>query len=162
MALIKCKACSREVSKSADKCPHCGEPLKRKPIGFFGAIVFIGLFVVLGTIISGQSSTAPKTSATPAPKITADCSIQDGRKKAIQKLIDQGYWQKIERPGDMTRVSVMPLFTESTTLDDKKSFISVASAYDVCMGGNGTVRIIDAMNGKDLGYFSEYGLNWKE
>ena len=31
--LITCPACQRQVSTNADRCPHCGEPIKR---GFLG------------------------------------------------------------------------------------------------------------------------------
>jgi hypothetical protein len=33
MALIKCPACSKEVSDQADTCPACGQPIRR---GFLG------------------------------------------------------------------------------------------------------------------------------
>lgn len=30
MALIKCSECGREISDSAESCPHCGKPLSSK------------------------------------------------------------------------------------------------------------------------------------
>lgn len=33
MALIRCPNCNKEASTEADRCPHCGHPIKR---GFFG------------------------------------------------------------------------------------------------------------------------------
>ena len=32
MALIKCPECNKEVSDCAEACPHCGYPLKKKPV----------------------------------------------------------------------------------------------------------------------------------
>ena len=32
MALIKCPECNKEVSDYAEACPHCGYPLKKKPV----------------------------------------------------------------------------------------------------------------------------------
>jgi hypothetical protein len=48
-ALIKCKACDRDVSPKAASCPHCGEPVappkeKQTATGLLAAII-IGLFV---------------------------------------------------------------------------------------------------------------------
>ena len=42
MALIKCKECNREISKSAKTCPSCGA--KNKQTGFFTKLV-LGLIV---------------------------------------------------------------------------------------------------------------------
>lgn len=33
MKLVQCPACHKEVSSEADKCPSCGQPIKR---GFLG------------------------------------------------------------------------------------------------------------------------------
>lgn len=159
MALSKCKACGHEVSKRADKCPNCGEPLKRRSIGCLGAILIIGVALVIGAMMS-MEGTDKSTVATPAPKQTADCSKQADRQAFMQKMINEGYWQKTERPATLLRVHVMLPFL-ALTMDDKKSFLSVASAYDLCTGGEGMITIIDAITGKDIGRFDEYGLHMK-
>ena len=56
MAIIKCPECKREISDQADKCPHCGYPLRNKfetnkPMNsvlgiVLGAIFFIASFVL--------------------------------------------------------------------------------------------------------------------
>ena len=37
--LMNCPSCEKEVSKSANNCPHCGEVLRKPKRGFFGKIV---------------------------------------------------------------------------------------------------------------------------
>jgi len=45
MALINCKECNQEISSKAEKCPHCGCPIKKK-------ISFTGCFMVLLGLIT--------------------------------------------------------------------------------------------------------------
>jgi uncharacterized protein len=52
MALIKCKACDKEVSKNATSCPGCGEPIldKEKQLGIFvfkfcGALFLVAMML---------------------------------------------------------------------------------------------------------------------
>jgi len=163
MSLVKCKSCGHEVSKKAEKCPNCGEPQKRKSVGCMGAVGIIVLAVVFAAVFvqkTGKNSSGTG-STTPAAKqaVKLDCSIQDDRKELIQKMISQGYWEKVNRPATLMTISVMPLFMASATLDDKKKLVSVVSAYDRCTGGDGLIVIVDAMNGKRLGTFGDYGLD---
>jgi predicted nucleic acid-binding Zn ribbon protein len=85
MALVACKECGREVSKSAKKCPHCGAKLK---MGFFAKVglTFLGLFFI-GSVFSyiansGKPETRnAETHATEKRKPTlsdliADCQVQ--------------------------------------------------------------------------------------
>lgn len=79
MGLTKCKACGHEVSKNAAKCPSCGEPLKRKPLGCGGAIAFVFLFVVI--LVAIGSINAPdsgysKTATTPPARTAAKPQVQ--------------------------------------------------------------------------------------
>jgi len=159
MRLTRCKACGHYVSKIAGKCPRCGEPMKRKTIGYGGAI---GLLVLVGVLAAIVINKWELSSPASMPKITADCTLQAGRKAFIQKKVEEGYWQEIERPGKILRVKVMPKFIDTTTLDDKKRFISTVSAYDFCHGGDGVLTVVDAMNGNELGHFNESGLHWNK
>ena len=62
MALTKCKECSHEVSKSAESCPNCGAPVKKKPKQYgCGTLVFI---VIVGMILLGKFS-SDETPITP-------------------------------------------------------------------------------------------------
>jgi hypothetical protein len=159
--LVKCKDCGRMVSKKATKCPQCGAPRKRTSLltkiigGFFALVLVIGII--------GSQSESPSTSADQQANSPpdVDCSTNGDREAFIAKLIAQGYWQKVERPGSLLRVYVMPRFVNEATHDDKQQFISVASAYEICSGGDGSVSVYDAMTDKTIGSFStEFGLIW--
>lgn len=73
--LTVCKDCSKEVSKSAKVCPHCGKKLKmglwmKLVIGFVG-LILIGAILGGGSDKKGTASTgqaAQAASATEAPK----------------------------------------------------------------------------------------------
>jgi hypothetical protein len=162
MSLAQCKACGHYVSKNADKCARCGKPQKRYPIGRSGAIGFLLLVGVAAAIVMSQRQSNSPDDVAATPKISADCTLQAGRKAFIRQMVEQGYWQEIERPGIILRVNVMPRFIDSTTLDDKKHLISTVSAYDFCRGGDGVLTVVDAMNGNELGHFNEYGLQWDQ
>src|SRR4051812_36833957 len=62
--LTTCKACGKEVSKSAKKCPHCGHTLK---MGFFKkALIVIGAIIVIAIIanMAGGDDTDKTTNTT--------------------------------------------------------------------------------------------------
>jgi len=159
MSLEKCKACSHYVSMTADKCPRCGEPVKRKTIGWVGAV---GLLLLVGVLAAIVISNRDSSSIEAPPKIAADCTLQAGRKEFLQKKVEEGYWMQIERPEALFRVEVMPKFIDNTTLEEKKHLISTVSAYDFCLGGDGVLTVVDAMTGNELGHFNEYGLQWEQ
>jgi len=48
-ALVTCPACKREVSSEADRCPHCGQPIKRGLLGRAGTerVLNIGCLIIL-------------------------------------------------------------------------------------------------------------------
>lgn len=43
--LITCPACYQRVSKAAEKCPHCGHPIKPKTAS--GCLIFLGVILVI-------------------------------------------------------------------------------------------------------------------
>lgn len=66
MAIKPCKECGKDVATSAEKCPNCGAPVKRKGISCLGAVgLAIAAFVLLGLFGGGsrQSSTPTPSSA---------------------------------------------------------------------------------------------------
>ena len=96
MSLAKCKACGHEVSKKADKCPNCGEPLKRKSVGCGGAIGAVFLFVVIWAAVSSitdrqEGSTTPKPPLTAAEQrveqISGQFSAWDGSHRSLEKSV---------------------------------------------------------------------------
>ena len=51
-ALQECKACNKEISKSALKCPHCGEPSLSSKFFMSGiSLIFLGLFSIPALLI---------------------------------------------------------------------------------------------------------------
>lgn len=54
MSLVKCKACGGMVSKQAEVCPHCGNPMKRKRAGCGTLIVVVGLALVVAMVWEGN------------------------------------------------------------------------------------------------------------
>lgn len=70
MAMTKCKECGKEVSSTAEMCPHCGHKPKRTSGCAMIAAVFIAVVVVVSVVArcSGSDST-PTTASTPAPAV---------------------------------------------------------------------------------------------
>lgn len=63
--LMNCPSCQKEVSKSANNCPHCGEVLRKPKRGFFGKIViwaFWGFNLLMVIWIWGGTQSAVETS----------------------------------------------------------------------------------------------------
>lgn len=63
MALVKCRECGQEISKEAEKCPHCGAPQKKKT-SLFTWIVTIA--IVLWAIGYFSSPSITSRSSTPS------------------------------------------------------------------------------------------------
>lgn len=84
MAIIKCKECKKEVSNTAEKCPHCGAAVKRKPIGCGSAIVLVVLVLILGAVIgpmiSGNGRSNDFAVTSPTPRAAVACNTDAARK----------------------------------------------------------------------------------
>lgn len=76
MSLATCKACGKEVSKNAEKCPHCGEPLKAKSVGCGTAIVLIVLVMVAFNLFTPDKPKAPARPLTAAEQRTQEIEKQ--------------------------------------------------------------------------------------
>lgn len=160
MSVTKCKACKQQIGKNAEVCPNCGEPQKRKSVGCLGAIGIVIVVLVLAGIIAQEIVPTP-SQPKPSKTVDVDCSLQADRGQFIQKMINDGYWEKVHRPAKLTRIDVMPLFMASATKADKEKFVSVVSAWDRCEGGDGLITLIDAMTGNEVGSYGDYGLKLK-
>lgn len=55
MALINCKECKQEISSNADKCPYCGNNMKKRGFGC-GTIVLIGIVILIALSIIDSNS----------------------------------------------------------------------------------------------------------
>ncbi|MEI6603512.1 MAG: hypothetical protein WCL54_08505 [Clostridia bacterium] len=62
--MIKCKACSGEMSNDAKTCPKCGKPNKKMGCIAKGGLVFLGL-IVLSTVIGVFNTADESSSSTP-------------------------------------------------------------------------------------------------
>lgn len=87
MAKLKpCKACQKEVAKSAKKCPHCGQKLK---MGFLtkGIIGFAVLFIIAAVASGGEEESPKPASTTPESEETKPASTApvSGESKQAEK-----------------------------------------------------------------------------
>ena len=59
MSLIQCKECGKQISKNAEKCPYCGEPVPKKKKTSMWTWLLILLFIgyVLGEVESRKTET---------------------------------------------------------------------------------------------------------
>jgi hypothetical protein len=93
MALIECKECSKQVSNSAEVCPHCGFRLKKattvKPqtsntaMGCLWLVILLGVFAIIRSCTDDapKGPTAEEEAATPACQADLSClkrTIQSG------------------------------------------------------------------------------------
>jgi hypothetical protein len=73
MALVVCKECKKQVSDTAEKCPHCGAKIPKKlsfihwlGIGFAGHIVYA---MFAGGNKATNTTPAPATASPPRPAL---------------------------------------------------------------------------------------------
>ena len=137
MALKKCKECGKEVSTKADKCPHCGVPLKRKPIGCLGVIFAIALVIVLISIISHYSTEREKENARlREQKRTAEVEQQRAaevpKKKAEEKVLKD---KKAKKEAEFLE-SVDTHYQQLIELYKKKDFEKAEKVLDLFLRYN--------------------------
>lgn len=123
-----------------------------KKMGLIGCglliAVVIFLAVVISTCVGGGNSTV-------TPKYTATPELQQQRYDLMNKMIAEGIFYKVEKPGTYAHVFVTPYF-KSLNIDDKNTFINVVWAYYICGDpGADIVVIYDSQTGKELGTYSE-------
>lgn len=70
---IKCKACEKEVSKTAKACPHCGEKLKKLSVIHWVGIVLLSLFVI--GVINAPDKKEQSSSSEPIAKASAKIKV---------------------------------------------------------------------------------------
>jgi hypothetical protein len=118
-------------------------------------VIFVGL-AVAGALLNRPSPPGSPPTSVSAPVATIDKSpaLQADRKKLIEKLIEEGVFQKIEVPGSLPRLWVRTRFY-AADFDQKQSFASVVYAY-YFDGSDPTdfVRVLDSQSGKEVGRYS--------
>ena len=153
---IKCKACGAAISKDAPTCPKCGNPLKRKTIGFVFAIAILVMGLIGGFALFSKYDT--DTPPAPKPAVAADCSTQADREQFVTGMIDRGYWASVQYTSGVAQLKVMPFFTISLKFDEKQEYVSVVAATSQCNGGEFFVHLIDATTDNKIGFYSKTGL----
>lgn len=76
MSLIKCNECNKEISSTAESCPHCGaKPYKSyQPSGCFLVIIFlVVLIIIVGLLPSNKRQPEKKSSITPYESAGGAC-----------------------------------------------------------------------------------------
>lgn len=74
MSLKKCAECGRQVSKTADTCPHCGAKNRRKGGGFWWVVLAAALAIMVGnalTTTKDDGSNQGEAKSVPAPNQAA-------------------------------------------------------------------------------------------
>jgi len=90
MALIKCAECGKDVSTKAERCPHCGAPVRKKTSGcaILAAILF-GL-VLLSAMLPTRSPTNGDSTAT----VTTDAETRIANFNAAKAKFDASIEQR--------------------------------------------------------------------
>lgn len=161
MALIKCKECGHEISRKADKCPHCGAPRKKSTslltwlvliLIVFGVYVVVRMpFTTSGEHVAGQPSAIAE--------LDRSAEKQAERKSFIEGLIGRGILHKVEVPSELPHIYVAPGFYP-LNVNDKQRFINVVYAYFVAQNPKADIATLyDSRSGKKIGRFTESGLD---
>jgi hypothetical protein len=86
--LINCKACGKEISKSAKKCPHCGHDQR----SFFGKHKILTGLVVLVVVIGAAGALGSKGSKDNDSKATSTSNTKkEESKKSETKVTYENY-----------------------------------------------------------------------
>ena len=123
-----------------------------------GCCVFfvIGLIIVCSGIFTQQKGTQNNTDTVSG---TASDALQQERKEFIDKLIQDRIFQKIDTPGTVPRVYVLPAFY-TLTFNEKTSVIVVCYAYIYGLpkgdlkGFSEPIWLYNTMTNKNVGSFS--------
>ncbi len=109
--------------------------------------------------VGSSSSPQEKQEAQPTSTTNTNSGIQQKREDAINKLIQRGVFTKVEMPGTVPRIYVGDTFYMAL-IDQKRLFTSIVYAYYNTKDSTITVvGLHDSRTGKEVGTFSEYGLN---
>jgi hypothetical protein len=134
MALTKCKECGHEVSKKAEVCPQCGNPLKKKKksggsSSFFVLLLIVGgLYFFISSMTDEYTSTKKKADAVSSSAKTVKTTkcgdpdhiikrVQDGDPKIIADLWKEA--KKLPRSDYESNLYTYCILAEGTS-DDKQ------------------------------------------
>jgi hypothetical protein len=111
-------------------------------------IILVGLLALLAFTIQGCSGADQQT---PPPLSAQQLAMQKERLAFIQKMVDQGVFQKMEK----SELWVTPRFY-GLDFDTKSKIIGVAYAYYITENPRSKIiHLVDNRTGKLIGKFSE-------
>ncbi|NJO35715.1 MAG: zinc ribbon domain-containing protein [Rhodospirillales bacterium] len=81
MALIKCKECGKEISRSAKTCPNCGYKPRRTSFLTWLVTIFIAVPIVIAVFAGSSTTMTPTTKPAEnaedrAARVKADAAVQ--------------------------------------------------------------------------------------
>ena len=84
--------------------------------------------------------------------------MQSDRKAFIQKLVNNGVFQKVEVPGSLPHLWVKSVFY-TLDFDTKSQFVNVVYAYYITQNSKYNIVVLyDSQTGKEVGKYAEvYG-----
>lgn len=117
MAMIKCHECTKEISSSADKCPHCGVKPKKKTS--LGEIIGVLLGIYFAWIIFGPGKKMDSPEI--ANPITAAVQQANAELSATDvHFVKDGYLSKVVGTIKNTTGRKLPYVQVEINLYDKK------------------------------------------
>lgn len=124
-----------------------------------GVLLAVGCLAMVVVVAAIAMQPPPGAGERPAP---ASPELQQQRAELIATLRAQGVIHKIDTPGTVPRVYVLPEFY-LLTFDDKQSLLSVCYAWVYELprdprGFNEPMWVYDARNNKKVGSFNAAGL----
>jgi hypothetical protein len=126
MALVKCRECGHQISKSAKSCPQCGAKTKQTSL-IVKALVILFLVAVLAPVVLDRGTRrqvqAPSAPAQPLPprQLTPEEKAADEKRRAQQeeaaanmRKITLGLkWDYREEPDELGRGAIKRAFINS-------------------------------------------------
>ena len=116
---------------------------------------------VLGAFVLGQFITPSPTSTpaaaktyTPAPTIDRSSTVQAKRKDLIERMMAERLISKVDVPGSLPRVHVLPRFY-SLDFDERQRTVSVVAAYMGQASDHYPPRVFDAGTNKSVGRLTQ-------
>jgi hypothetical protein len=115
MSLITCKECKKEVSDTAEKCPHCGAKIPKKLSIIHKIGIGLGVLFVIAMFAGGDKKT-PTAAPAPAEEALKVTSVQIAREyEANEAKADSLYKDKLLQVGG-TITDITKDFADNTVV----------------------------------------------
>lgn len=117
--MTTCKACGKEIAKSAKVCPHCGAKQKNKVLGI--VLLIAGILISVGacsSMISGTDNTKSETSST-----TQEANVSSGNESVATQ-----------------DTSISAVAEEATEQEDETTEVAESAEPSMTVGQKNAVR----------------------